>query len=162
MRGSGRQRVMRIISGGQTGADRGALDAALELGIPHGGWCPRGRRAEDGPIDNRYLLKETATARYAERTAANVVDSDGTVIVSRGPLTGGSAITRKIAVERGRPHLHIDLDAVAQPEAHCILQQWLVEHDIVTLNVAGPRGSKCPTIAQDVRRLLVRVFAPDA
>ena len=84
--------IVKIISGGQSGVDRAALDAAIRLGIPHGGWVPKGRLAEDGPLPETYSLRETPTAVYAERTEKNVVDSDGTLIISRGELTGGSDI----------------------------------------------------------------------
>lgn len=95
--------VMKIISGGQTGADRAALDFALTLGIPHGGWCPRGRLAEDGPVPERYILSETPTRAYAVRTEWNVRDSDGTVIFTLGwpPLSGGSLKTWKFAESLG-------------------------------------------------------------
>ena len=87
--------IKKIISGGQTGADRAALDVAIKLNIPHGGWVPKGRPAEDGPIHTKYQLKEMPTDSYSDRTEQNVADSDGTLIISHGELTGGSAFTRK-------------------------------------------------------------------
>ena len=83
--------IKKIISGGQTGADRAALDVSIKLGIPHCGWVPKGRIAEDGPLSERYLLKEMPTDSYAERTKQNVLDSDGTLIIARGQLTGDSS-----------------------------------------------------------------------
>jgi hypothetical protein len=100
--------IEKINSGGQTGADQGALDAAIESGIPHGGWIPKGRMTEDGPLPARYQLQEMPTASYPKRTVQNIIDSDGTVIISRGKLSGGSAYTRKMAVKHGRPWLHIE------------------------------------------------------
>ena len=94
--------VEKIISGGQTGADRAALDVALELKIPCGGWCPKGRRAEDGRIDDRYPLKETPSTDYRVRTRLNVEESDGTLVITRGPLTGGTALTIKLVRENGK------------------------------------------------------------
>src|SRR5688572_12994856 len=91
--------VQRIVSGGQTGVDRGALDAAIALGIEHGGWCPRGRLAEDGQIPRRYQLTETKTSKYRERTERNVLDSDGTLILFRALLSGGTELTRRLAVQ---------------------------------------------------------------
>jgi hypothetical protein len=99
---------LKIVSGGQTGADRAALDLAIERGIPHGGWCPQCRRAEDGPIDNHYQLKETPNGDYVERTEWNVRDSDGTVVFSiAGVLTGGSKKTVDLARKHGKPCLHL-------------------------------------------------------
>jgi hypothetical protein len=148
-------RLTRIVSGGQTGADRGGLDAAIELGIEHGGWCPRGRRAEDGVIPDRYQLSETDSVNYAVRTARNVVDSDGTLIVTRGEPAGGTALTIEVAAQRNVPHLVIDLAACLPGVAAAQLRQWLDEHGIATLNVAGPRASKLPTIHEETRALLV-------
>ncbi|HVV86589.1 MAG TPA: deoxyribonuclease IV, partial [Kofleriaceae bacterium] len=148
----------RIVSGGQTGADRGALDAAIELGVPHGGWCPRGRRAEDGRIPARYDLRETESAAYAVRTGRNVVDSDGTLLVTRGAVTGGSALTASLAVRHRRPLLHVDLDRTAGVAAVAAVRTWMAEHRVRRLNVAGPRASHTPGIADDVRRLLVAVL----
>ena len=95
--------LRKIISGGQTGADRAALDAAIELGIPHGGWIPKGRLTEDGPLPDRYQLVEMPTASYPKRTEQNVIDSDGTLIVTHGKLTGGSALTQKLARSMDAP-----------------------------------------------------------
>jgi hypothetical protein len=152
-------RVWRIISGGQTGADRGALDAAIELGLQHGGHCPAGRRAEDGRIPERFRLIETESADYAVRTERNVLGADGTLLVTRGAPTGGSALTAALARKHGRPLLHLDLDGGGDPVA--AVREWLAAREIKCLNVAGPRESSCPGIAQDVRALVVAALAPD-
>jgi hypothetical protein len=109
--------ITKIISGGQTGADVAGLDAAINHAIPHGGWIPKGRLTEDGPLPAKYQLQEMPTASYPKRTAQNVIDSDGTVIFTHGTLIGGSALTRKIALQRGKPVLHIDLLAITEGEA---------------------------------------------
>ncbi len=108
-------RPSRVISGGQTGVDRAALDAALATGIDHGGWCPRGRRAEDGPIGPRYRLRETRSSRYHIRTRENVREADGTLILCCGSLSGGTQLTRRLARERSQPCLVLDLSAVPDP-----------------------------------------------
>ena len=137
-------RLEQIVSGGQTGVDRAALDVALELGIPCGGWCPKGRRAEDGSISDAYPLRESPTANYAERTALNVKDSDGTLILLRGPLRGGTALTKTFAERYRRPFLIVDLrDATLQ-----LIHDWLTANSIRVLNVAGPRESSQPGIAR--------------
>src|SRR5437870_10377236 len=101
---TGRQGMLtKIISGGQTGVDRAALDVALELGLPCGGWCPRGRRAEDGPIPERYPLQEMKSPAYPPRTARNVRDSDGTVILTRGQPDRGTALTIELAERYRKP-----------------------------------------------------------
>lgn len=100
-----------IVSGGQTGVDRAALDVALELGFLCDGWCPRGRKAEDGPIACRYPLRETPSARLSQRTEWNVRDSDGTLILTKGRPRGGTALTIQLATRLTRPHLVLDLDA---------------------------------------------------
>jgi hypothetical protein len=147
--------VQRIVSGGQTGVDRGALEAAIELGIEHGGWCPRGRRAEDGRIPARYDLRETDSARYDVRTESNVVESDATLIIHRGPLTSGTALTRRLAQRRGKPFLLIDL---ARPVNVELIGDWLARNNVQTLNVAGPRESSAPGIERDAARLLVALL----
>lgn len=147
--------VARIVAGGQTGADRGGLDAAIELGIPHGGSCPRGRRAEDGRIPERYHLEETNSWGYHLRTRRNVLDSDATVVFSRGSLTTGSALTYHLAVDHGKPVLHIDLDSCL---ATSTLRGWLASTKPLVLNVAGQRESRCPGIQEAVRKMLVAVL----
>jgi hypothetical protein len=136
--------VEKIVSGGQTGVDRAALDFAIERGIPHGGWCPHGRLAEDGVIEPDYELKETPEVAYPQRTAWNVRDSDGTVIFTIAPeLTGGSALTRDLAVEHGKPCLHLSKKREGVVAA-AKLRQFIQRHKIKTLNVAGPRLSTDP------------------
>lgn len=145
---------LMIVSGGQTGADRAALDVAIELGIPHGGWCPRGRHAEDGKIAARYALRETANADYVTRTKLNVRDADGTLILNSGKLEGGTAATMQFAKELNKPCLVIDLHDPPRPE---VIIEWLENNKIRILNIAGPRESKRPGVyrlARDVLRLL--------
>ena len=132
---------LKIISGGQTGADRAALDFAIEHGIPHGGWCPKGRRAEDGPIDSKYQLQETPNCDYLQRTEWNVRDSDGTVIFSIGEhLTGGSLLTLNFAQREEKPWRI--LSATAIEDAPDRLWSFIEDNHIQVLNVAGPRASK--------------------
>ena len=150
--------IVKIISGGQTGVDRAALDAAIRLGVPHGGWIPKGRLAEDGPLPETYALKETASAVYAERTEKNVLDADGTLIIARGKLRGGTAYTREMAVKHGRPWLHVDLRQTAAFRAALSIRQWIATQRIRVLNVAGPRASKDPKIYSDTLAMLESVF----
>ena len=147
--------VKKIVSGGQTGADRAAWDVALELGLEIGGWVPKGRLAEDGSIPERYTgLREAALADPAVRTVLNVRDSDATLIVLSGPLSGGSLLTFQEAVRCGRPVLHLDLRVLQPAEAVAQLRQWLHAVDPATLNVAGPRASHYPAIGVRVATLL--------
>ena len=135
--------ITRIVSGGQTGVDRAALDVALELGIPCGGWCPKGREAEDGPIAARYPLIETPAAGYAQRTEWNVRDSDGTLVLTRGEPTGGTAMTIAIAARLREPCLVLDLAGPADPSS---VQGWANANTIAVVNIAGPRESGSPGI----------------
>lgn len=130
--------VDKIISGGQTGVDRAALDVAIELGINYGGWCPLGRRSEDGVVPEKYILQEAPTANYADRTALNVRDSDATLIIAKLPLRSGTALTQKMADRYRRPSLIVDPhEVVTIPN----VIEWLKKHNVKVLNVAGPRGS---------------------
>ncbi len=150
--------VKKMISGGQTGADRAALDVAIKLGISHGGWIPKGRLTENGMLDDKYHLKEMETTNYNKRTEQNVIDSDGTLILSHGKLTGGSEYTRDMALRHGRPWLHIDLNKTESSQAARQIKHWLVEHEIEILNVAGPRASKDPAIYRSTTDVLERAL----
>lgn len=148
--------LKRIVSGGQTGVDQAALDAALAAGIPIGGWCPKGRRCETGEIPSNYPLKETPSPQYAQRTAWNVRDSDGTLILYRGTLSGGTALTKRIAVRLAKPVFLVDLDA---PPSAGTVMAWLKRHHIRHLNVAGPRESQQPGIGDAARAWLTDLFS---
>lgn len=132
---------LRIVSGGQTGVDRGALDAALAAGAPAGGWCPRGRLAEDGPIDEHYPMTETESDDPSERTKLNVRDSDATLILSPASPRGGSRLALTEARTLKRPLLVIDPRGADAPD---LAARWLISHGVATLNVAGPRSSEWP------------------
>lgn len=139
----GKESKTKIVSGGQTGVDRAALDAALEFGLPCGGSCPKGRRAENGRIDSRYPLMETPSRGYRQRTEFNVRDSDGTLILHRGNIKGGTSLTVKLAKQHWKPLMLIDLTKSPSPES---VRCWVAENGIKTLNVAGPRESGEPGI----------------
>ena len=143
--------LIAILSGGQTGVDRAALDAALAHGVPHGGWCPRGRRAEDGRIPERYRLRETSSADYAERTRRNASTSDATLLLARGPLLGGTALTLEILQELERPHLLADPDRLDGARA---VADWVAARAFQTLNVAGPRASTDPGVYASARAFM--------
>ena len=146
---------MKIVSGGQTGADRAALDFALAHGLRIGGWLPRGRATEDGPLPERYAgMTETESPDPAVRTERNVRDSDATLILSHGALTGGSLLTLRSAERAGRPVLHLDLERMSEAAAAERLRAWLAEVRPRTLNVAGPRASKDPAIAAATEAVL--------
>lgn len=150
--------LKKIISGGQTGADRAALDTAIKFNIPHGGWIPRGRKTEEGPLPERYRLREMPGQEYQERTKQNVMDAQGTAIISRGRLTGGSALTQSFARVCGKPNVHIDLSMNEAFEASLVLQSFILENQIEVLNVAGPRASHDPGIYLDVKTILESVL----
>jgi hypothetical protein len=135
-----------IVSGGQTGVDRAALDWACRHRIPHGGWCPMGRRAEDGPLPWKYQMRITESSDYRPRTEWNVRDSDGTLILNLGKLNGGTLATQSFAREMNKPCLLVPLDSGVSREAVASVHAWLREHRFNTLNVAGPRQSKRPGI----------------
>ena len=149
--------MIKIISGGQTGADRAALDAARERGIAHGGWIPKGRITEDGPLGWEYHLQELNSYRYRDRTEKNVVESDGTLIVSYGPLSSGSALTEALALRYDRPCLHLNMDYYSLDTAVRAVEQWLKENAIKVLNVAGPRASSDERIYATVRELILNI-----
>ena len=139
--------AFRVVSGGQTGVDRAAADVAQALAIDCGGWCPRGRRAEDGTIPDHYPLRETQSADYAERSRLNVRDSDATLVLTHGNPIGGTALTVEYARTIGRPTLIID---PAETDARTLVRvrHWMAEHGVGVLNVAGPRESTIPGIGR--------------
>jgi len=157
--------LTKVISGGQTGVDRAALEVALFLEIPHGGWCPKGRRAENGPIPKTFNLTETSSFNYAVRTEKNVVESDGTLILFRQIITRGTGLTVKFAKRHQRPCLCIDLANIADEEENAIdaaaeeILSWLTKENINVLNVAGPRESTTPNINSQSHSLLLNTFA---
>ena len=134
--------TMKIVSGGQTGVDRAALDFALKHRIACGGWCPAGRQDEFGQIPEHYPVRELPGGGFAERTLRNVVDSDGTVIIYREKLLGGSEHTLQCCLEQQRPHLLVDAAKMLTVDAGKALDAFIREHNIKTLNVAGPRQSE--------------------
>lgn len=148
--------IPKIVSGGQTGADRAALDWALQHNLECGGWCPKGRKAEDGPIDPKYPLKETPSASYLQRTEWNVRDSDATVLFSIEPtLTGGSKKTVEFARKHNKPRLHLHAGVA---DAAVRLRSFVQENSVKVLNVAGPRASNEPKVGQFVMALLDEIL----
>ena len=136
--------LRKVVSGGQTGVDRAALDWAIAIGIEHGGWCPEGRAAEDGAIPECYQLDVLPGAGYRQRTRRNVEDSDATLVLNLGELDGGTRETARFADRLGKPHLLIQLDTIDAAVAKTSLLDWLTATQVQVLNVAGPREGKRP------------------
>lgn len=153
-------KITTIYSGAQTGSDRGALDAAIEAGVPYGGWVPRGRRSEDGQVPEKYVLKETGSAGYLVRTRMNITCSDCTVVFTHGTPRSGSMRTIEIANSLGKPCLHVDLSQATGDAAAGLVLQWLegVPQGKGILNVAGSRESSFPTIGEEVRCIMLVVI----
>ena len=150
--------IEKIISGGQTCVDRAALDLAITLGFPHGGWIPAGRWAEDGRIPKHYNLLETPSSETVQQTEWNVRDSDATLIISNGILQGGSLLTLEIAVKYNKLCLHIDLLVISETESIKLIADWLESMDCRTLNVAGPRISQDSEIYRQTSELLLKAY----
>lgn len=163
--------ILKIFSGGQTCADRGGLEAALRCGVPHGGWCPKGRKAEDGRIPARYTLRETDTENYPQRTERNIVDSDATLVFTRGAPAGGSLLTLELAKRYGKPWYMVDLTRGSQEEHVAGIVAWLQGKaaaaegsfcgqppDKCVLNVAGSRESENPGIEGAVTAMMIEVL----
>lgn len=146
--------VRKIISGGHTSTDRAVLDVAIKFNIPHGGWIPKGLIAEYAPLNDKYQLQEMSTNSYPKRTEQNVIDSDGTLIFSRGEPTGATYYTREMVLKHKRHMLHIDLNIATSYDAASLILSWIRIHNIRILNVAGPRASKDSQIYVDVFRIL--------
>ena len=147
----------KIVSGGQTGVDRAALDVAIFLDIPHGGWCPQGRRSENGVIPSTYKLKETKERDYSVRTERNVVESDATLILFWNQMMGGTELTRKMALKHHRALFCVDLEIVGDEDLRNV-RAWINKHSIRVLNVAGPRESTCEGIGRQSEQFLVNAF----
>ena len=150
---------IKIISGAQTGVDRAALDAAIAFGLHYGGAIPRGRMAEDGPIDKRYAeLTELKSDDYAVRTRRNVRDADATLILCPGLPEGGTALTERIAYELGRPVLVVDIDNENARSARKLMRSWLNILAPTVLNIAGPREARSPGLYARVCDILKELF----
>ena len=149
--------LKKIISGGQVGADQAALDVAISLGISHGGWIPKGRRTEAGKSPEKYVLEEMPSSSYPESTEQNVIESDGTLIISRGELTEESLLTLKFAEQHKKELFHINLGKNRGFGAAQLVKSWIALKDIKVLNVSGPRASKDPDIYEDTVSLLKAV-----
>lgn len=143
-----------VFSGGQTGVDRAALDWARQHNIEHGGWCPKGRLAMDGPLPSHYHLRETASEGYRQRTKLNVQDSDATLVFNIGILEGGSLQTVKFAQAMNRPFLVIQLDSGNHQDGASDMVRWLKSHTISTLNIAGPSEARMSGIYALVLQVL--------
>ena len=152
--------IARIVSGGQTGVDRAALDWARRRGVDHGGWCPKGRLAADGPLADDYHLKETESAGYRQRTKLNVRDSDATLVFNTGVLDGGTLQTVRFCQVLSKPYLVVQLDEEAAERVSPCVRQWLEQGGVSILNVAGPREEKRPGIYSRVGAVLDGCFAP--
>lgn len=152
--------IKKVISGGQTGADQAALDAAIEMGISHGGWVPLGRLTEKGRLSTRYNMQEINAIDYDQRTELNVMDSDGTLLFSHGELKGGAALTKKLARKHLKPCLHVDIKETGEYKAVEIIKSWLDVRNIETLNVAGPRASESPEMYDSVLNIMKSVLYP--
>ena len=150
--------VKKIISGGQIGAEQAALDVAIKLGIPHGGWIQKGRKTQSGTLPDKYKLKEMPTASYIKRIEQNVINSDGTLIISHGRLTGGSDHSRKMVLKHKRQLLHIDLLQIEALQAAKLINSWISLHQIKILNITGPRASEDPKIYKATMDILESAY----
>jgi hypothetical protein len=146
--------IKKIISGGQVGADQGALDVAIKYGIPHGGWIQKGRKTQNGILPPKYHLKEMSTASFKDRIEQNVIDSHGSIIITRGTLAGGADYCLKMAQKHGRTCLHIDLNTLSEFTAASRLNAWIKENDIEVLNVNGSRASEDSGIYKDTMDII--------
>ena len=163
--------ITKLISGGRTGADRGGLDAAIYCDVPHGGWCPKGRKAEDGSIPAKYELQEMRSADYRKRTEQNVIDSDATLVFTLGRISGGSLLTVEFAHGHEKPWFHVDVDVWNRERVVKEIVRWLdgsgnYDHDEYVakppencaLNVAGSRESKADGIQDLVMAIMIDVL----
>jgi hypothetical protein len=154
--------LTQIVSGGQTGVDRAALDAALAVGFPCGGRCPSDRAAEDGVISEEYPLVPVACGGYRQRTLKNVQDSDGTAILFNQSLTGGTKLTRDLCIREKKPFIVLDAVQISTERATSAVLRFIEENEIEILNVGGPRASGWPEGYQFALALVGGVIAQAA
>jgi hypothetical protein len=147
--------ILKIISGGQTGVDRAALDFALGNGFACGGWCPAGRKAEDGPIPESYPLRESPVESYEVRTRMNVTEAGGSLIIHKGTMDRGTDLCHRYCLEYGKPVFVIDLSGSYSKEA---FMQWCRENKVSVLNIAGPRESNAEGIGRETKTLLEKIL----
>ncbi len=151
---------MKIISGGQTGVDQAALDVAIALRLDYGGYIPRDRRTENGPLSLKYdRMIELDTIGYPARTRKNVLVSDATLLLTLGKMSGGTALTRQIAAWAGKPYLHVNLKSASRRKAVELVRNWLARAQPEVLNIAGPRESNSPGIYHTAYQILERVWS---
>jgi hypothetical protein len=150
---------MKILSGGQTGVDRAALDAALDLGVSCGGYCPLGRKAEDGTVPEKYPLKTLPTARYRDRTLKNLLEAEATVIFFNKAMRGGTRLTAQMCRENAKQFISIDADRLDQHKAADLVRNFIDTHHLCSINVAGPRKSQWPGGYDYAYRVLRTVLA---
>jgi len=153
-------KIEKIISGGQTGAERAALDVAIEMRIPHGGWVPKGRKTEDGRLPEKYRLRETNAIDYPQRTELNIAESEATLYFTHGEVTDESLLTQSLAKKHNRPCLHIDLDALGDYKAVEVITTWIEARGMKVIFVSGSRASKDPGIYEDVFNVLKSTLYP--
>lgn len=154
-------KIKKIISGGQTGVDRAGLDAAIALNIEHGGYVPKGRKAEDGQVPLEYQVEELTRGGYPARTKKNIESADGTLIFCQGKPSTGTKLTVEHAEEMNKPNLVLDLDAVNTQTAITMIREWITRENIQVMNVAGPRLSSAPMVAMMARKILIEALGED-
>ena len=147
--------MLKIISGGQTGVDRAALDVALTLGMPSGGFCPKGRKSEDGTIPEKYALTESKSDKYPERTQLNVKTGDGTLILIAGQPDRGTQLTIDLCKRHNKPFMVIDLN---DEKDRVDIKSWIEKNKIGTMNIAGNRESISPGIYEKAYRFILSAF----
>lgn len=150
--------IKKIVSGGQIGVDQAALDVAIKLGVPHGGWIQKGRKTQRGILPEKYQLKEMPVAGFKDRIEQNVIHSDGTLIISHGELTGGADYSQKMAKEHNRPCLHIDLNEASVDMAGSKINTWIIENEIEVLNVTGSRTSEDAKIYKETMVIVEEII----
>lgn len=153
--------IKKIISGGQTGVDQAALDAAIYCCLPYGGWLPAGRMTENGPLPESYKMEVLPSYSYPERTRRNVDEADVTLIISRGKLSGGSKLTERYALSKNKPCLHVDIDGNDMNQVLKKVEGWLHTHNPAVVNIAGPRASSDSAIYDEAYKLVVAILLKD-